>query len=468
MLFHSLTFWIFLPIVLIAFYATPLRIGRLVLLAASYVFYMWWNPWLVSLIAASTALDYWVGARLAATDNPRRRRTLLATSVAANLGLLCTFKYLDFFTTSFALLFGIDPSSVALHIVLPVGISFYTFQSMSYTIDIYRRQLAPVKAFSEFALYVAFFPQLVAGPIVRARTFLPQLANWRPPDAAYLKDAVHLVLLGLVKKLCFADQFGIVSDGYFADVPGHPGSLPAVFGILSFTLQVYFDFSGYTDIARGVGKLFGFDFPLNFARPYLAASFGEFWRRWHISLSRWLHDYLYVPLGGNRGGAWKTYRNLMLTMLLGGLWHGAGGHFVVWGGVHGLYLAAERALGGTRLGRELGPRTARGPWRIARVVLTFALFNLALILFRANSLAEAMHIFGTFGGAAGAWTWEPFHAALAGASLVVTLGQEYRGWLDRLATASFPVRVAYYAALMLMLELFSARTDAVPFLYFQF
>ena len=345
MLFNSLEFWIFFSLVLLFSRLLPRRPRNLFLLGASYLFYMWWDARFIVLIVASTLVDFLVGRSLH-NARGRSRWWLLIASLAANLGLLGFFKYYNFLAGSLAGLLGISARTLHLDIILPVGISFYTFQSMSYTIDIYRGKLEPVKRLTDFALYVAFFPQLVAGPIVRAREFFPQLFQWRPPSHERTEKGISLILVGLVKKMVLADNFARISDLYFGDVAAHPGAWAAWSATFAFAMQIFFDFSGYTDIARGCGRLLGYEFPVNFRRPYLAGSITEFWRRWHISLSSWLRDYLYIPLGGNRRGSWTTYENLMVTMLLGGLWHGASWNFVLWGGYHGLLLAGERSFPG--------------------------------------------------------------------------------------------------------------------------
>ena len=332
MLFNSLEFWIFLPLVLLFSRLLPRRPRNLFLLVASYLFYMWWDARFIVLIVASTLVDFLVGRSLHEARG-RSRSWLLVASLAANLGLLGFFKYYNFLAGSVASLLGVSTRTLHLNIVLPVGISFYTFQSMSYTIDIYRGKLEPVKRLTDFALYVAFFPQLVAGPIVRAREFFPQLFQWQPPSHERTEKGISLILIGLIKKMVLADHFARISDLYFGDVAAHPGAWAAWSATFAFAMQIFFDFSGYTDIARGCGRLLGYEFPVNFRRPYLAASITEFWRRWHISLSSWLRDYLYIPLGGNRRGNWRTYENLMVTMLLGGLWHGASWNFVLWGAI---------------------------------------------------------------------------------------------------------------------------------------
>ncbi len=465
MLFNTFEFWAFFAVVLGAFYSLPVNAGRFVLLAASYVFYMWWNPWLVSLIIFSTLVDYFAGRGISSSSSSGNRRLYLALSLTSNLGILGFFKYYDFFIGSLARSFSLDPQSFTLNIILPVGISFYTFQSMSYTIDIYRGKLEPVSSFWDFALFVSFFPQLVAGPIVRAGTFLPQLENWAPPRRRQILEGVHLTLVGLVKKTVFADQFARVADLYFANPAGNAGALSAWSGLLAFALQIFFDFSGYTDVARGCGKLLGFEFPENFRRPYLAASMREFWRRWHISLSTWLRDYLYIPLGGNRHGVVLTYRNLMITMLLGGLWHGASWNFVVWGALHGMLLLIEASLRGTRIAGLVATVVPR-PLKVA---LTFFLVTLTWVFFRCASWQDSSIVLANlFTSDRGAILFDPLHIYLAVAALLLMLCEEYGSVLSRLATAAAWVRVPFYVLLLLLLELLSATGKKIPFVYFQF
>ena len=281
-----------------------------------------------------------------------------------------------------------------------MGISFFTFQGLSYTIDVARGSLRPARSWVDFALYVAFFPQLVAGPIVRASYFLPQLDVWRRPSQDQMSEGLGLILLGLVKKMVFADQFAAVAELYFGGLDAMPGSLAAWTGVVAFGMQIYFDFAGYTDIARGCGRVLGFHFPVNFARPYLATDIREFWHRWHISLSTWLRDYLYIPLGGNRKGNVRTYVNLMLTMLLGGLWHGASWTFVVWGGYHGLLLAIDRqvrAMGGKK--EPFWMHGALLPW-VARIV-TFVLVSIGWVFFRAETFSDAAQVLQSMTGMKG-------------------------------------------------------------------
>src|ERR1051326_2228425 len=308
MLFNSFQYWIFFVIVAVVFYSIPFRIGKVLLLLASYVFYMWWDPRFIVLILTSTIVDYYLGILLERASG-RRKKVLLAVSLVVNLGILGFFKYYDFFAGSLAALLHIQKSSVVLQVVLPVGVSFYTFASLSYTFDVYWGKMKAVRNVVDYALFIAFFPHLIAGPIIRA-------------------------LSGLIKKMVFADRFAVVSDSYFRDPAIHPGWLAAWSGCLAFFMQVFFDFSGYTDIARGCAKLLGFEFPLNFARPFLSRNPPDLWQRWHITLSTWVRDYLFMPFSRGRKGRFVLYRNMLVVMVLVGLWHGANWTFVVWGAYH--------------------------------------------------------------------------------------------------------------------------------------
>ncbi|HSO50062.1 MAG TPA: MBOAT family protein, partial [Acidimicrobiia bacterium] len=385
MFFNSLAFAVFLPTVVGLYWIVPARHRTVLLLLASYVFYGWWDVRFLSLIVISTLVDFMVGRRLGITEDPRHRKRWLLVSVIANLGMLGFFKYWGFFVDSAATLlssFGLEPNLPLLQVVLPVGISFYTFQTLSYTIDVYRRHLEPEASLTRFALFVAFFPQLVAGPIERARHLLPQLRNLpSTPRQIDWSGSSKLIVRGLFRKVVIADGLAPLVNEVFA-TPGRYGSITVALGVIAFSLQIYGDFAGYTDIARGTARLFGVDLMENFKAPYLSRGFSEFWRRWHISLSTWLRDYLYLPLGGSRGGRLATSRNVMLTMLLGGLWHGAAWGFVVWGGLHGVYLVVERWV--------LRDRTKDGDKsRGLPVILVFAIVTLTWIPFRAGTLSAA-------------------------------------------------------------------------------
>ena len=350
MLFNSIEFIVFLAVVLLGHFALiPRRLPRLrkgFLLVVSYGFYMAWNPPFGLLLLFSTVLDFSVAQWMERAATPGRRKALLGLSLIGNLGVLGFFKYRDFVLETLYALFGaalwpVQPP--ALDLVLPIGISFYTFQTLSYAIDVYRGSQRAARSFLDFALYISFFPQLVAGPIVRSSVFLPQLRR-APRVATYdVEAALVRIGSGLVKKVVFADVLGGYVDPVFSS-PDTYGGLNLLLAVYAYAFQIYFDFSGYSDIAIGLARLFGYRIPENFDRPYLAASPREFWRRWHISLSTWLRDYLYVSLGGNRVPAVRVQLNLMITMLLGGLWHGANWNFVLWGGFHGFLLSLQRAV----------------------------------------------------------------------------------------------------------------------------
>lgn len=394
MIFTSLVFLIFFAVVYAAYLGTQrhLRLQNALLLCASYVFYGYWEWRFLLLIVGSTLVDYWVARRLNGTDDSRRRKRLVALSVVVNLTVLGFFKYFNFFisSTKTALeLAGWTSDLSTLDIILPVGISFYTFQTMSYTIDVYRRRMKPANSLLEFAVFVAFFPQLVAGPIERAQTFLPQIQKPRTITAEGVNAGLFLILWGFFKKAVIADNVAVVANTIFDDVGGYEG-LDLLAGVLAFTIQIYGDFSGYSDIARGLAKLMGFELMLNFKLPYFALSPAEFWQRWHISLSSWLRDYLYIPLGGNRGGTVLTYRNLCLTMLLGGLWHGAAWHFVLWGAFHGTILVVYRLVPSP--GRPLPGWTVVPRWAVM-----FGLTMVGWVIFRAASLQDIGTLLGGLG-----------------------------------------------------------------------
>jgi D-alanyl-lipoteichoic acid acyltransferase DltB (MBOAT superfamily) len=400
MRFNSFIFAIFFPTVLSLYWLLPFRLQNYMLLAASYVFYGYWDWRFLSLLLISTVVDYITGLRIhdlrGRNDamSARKMKLWLSLSICTNLGLLSAFKYYDFFADSMADLlgvFGISGDPFFLNVVLPVGISFYTFQTMSYTIDIYRGLMKPTRRIFDFALYVAFFPQLVAGPIERARRLLPRIQNRRTFDWSQFQEGLHLILLGYFKKVFVADNLAPVVDRIFSSPD--PTGFEVLVGGWLFAFQVYGDFSGYSDIARGCGKCMGIELMVNFNHPYVAGNPIERWQRWHISLSSWLKDYLYIPLGGNRHGELKTYRNLGLTMLLGGLWHGAGWNFVLWGAWEGLLLMVHRLcrpwLEGLTFFKQTLPWYAR---RLFRMLVLFQLVSMGLVIFRGQSLAHIGHM----------------------------------------------------------------------------
>jgi alginate O-acetyltransferase complex protein AlgI len=386
MVFSSHLFvYYFLPAALSIYYALPRRARHLWLTIASYAFYGWANPAFMGLMLLSTLIDYVCGWRLGAIPQEARRRrgAWLAVSLVSNLSLLGFFKYFNFAVDSFAaLLTGLGLGQLApeavLRVTLPLGISFYTFQSMSYSFDIYRGRTRPLRNVVDFACYVSLFPQLVAGPIIRFSEIADQLRQ-RSHTAEKFARGVAFFSMGMAKKILLANPCGFVADAAFD--AGSLLPLDAWMGVLAYAFQIYFDFSGYSDMAIGLGLMLGFVFPKNFNSPYRADSLTDFWRRWHISLSTWLRDYLYHPLGGNRKGPLRTYVNLAIVMLLGGLWHGAAWNFVVWGGIHGAWLALERAMGKQSFYRRL-PRPAR-------VALTFFGVLVTWVFFRAPDMAAA-------------------------------------------------------------------------------
>ncbi|NNK62895.1 MAG: MBOAT family protein [Gemmatimonadetes bacterium] len=469
MLFNSYLFWAFFAVVLLLYRGLKHRGQNRMLLVASYVFYGSWDWRFLSLIVFSTLVDYWVGLALAdpsATD--RRRRRLVTVSLVSNLGLLAVFKYLGFFVDSAAALLeglGLQANLPSLHIILPVGISFYTFQTLSYTIDIYRRKLEPTRDLLDFGLYVAFFPQLVAGPIERASHLLPQVLRPRRTTERQFREGLYCILYGLFKKVVIADNMALVVNHIFSQPPSTLNGLDTLVGVYAFAFQIYGDFHGYSLIAQGVARWLGFDIMDNFRQPYFAWSPQEFWRRWHISLSTWLRDYLYIPLGGSRGTAFQTYRNLAATMVLGGLWHGAAWTFVVWGTVHGVWLGIHRAIKRD----DAGP----GGWlaRGMKIFVTFQIVCVTWLFFRAESVGQAFTFLGALGTE---YAWTP--AAQLGAGLLVVFAVPmvlYEAWVDRsgdlfaMTRVARPVRAFFYLALVMALVWFYAPAPS-EFIYFQF
>lgn len=393
MLFNSFEFIAFLFAVLGLYYLLPPRLQNILLLAASYLFYAYWDYRFLPLILAATLLDFYCGKFIAAAGDPKRRKLWLALSLAGDLGILAFFKYFNFFMENASRVLnvlGLQANPHTLYIILPLGISFYTFRNLTYTIDIYRGRMQPTDKFLDFALFVAFFPQLIAGPIERASRFLPQISKPRHVTAEQIKTGVALIALGFFRKVAIADPLSVYIDPVFGrpDLFSTPELLRAA---LFYSLQIYCDFAGYSDIARGIGRLLGIELVTNFRQPYLSPNISEFWRRWHISLSTWLRDYLYIPLGGNRKGRLRTYANLMITMLLGGLWHGASWNFVIWGGILGFGLSAHKALiGDKRSIKPITPGTASAIMlNLAGVLGTFALISFTWIFFRSAGTQAA-------------------------------------------------------------------------------
>lgn len=392
MLFNSLGFFAFFAVVLIFYYLIPLswKQKKIVLLLASYVFYGLWNPPLILLLWISTLVDWTAGKQLSKLESKAKRRFWLLLSICVNLGFLAFFKYGNFLLENFQqilALFEQDYQPPKWDILLPMGISFYTFQTMSYTIDLYKRKIEPARTFLDFSLYVTFFPQLVAGPIVRSEGLIPQFYTpKRATEKAFFLGFL-LLTIGLFEKMVFADSLlSPVVDQVFGSSEALLG-LDAWTGVLAFSGQIFFDFAGYSLCAIGIAMMLGFQLPDNFRYPYGAIGFSDFWGRWHISLSTWLRDYLYIPLGGNRKGMGRTYVNLMFTMLLGGLWHGAAWTFVVWGFLHGLYLIIERAINSRFTLKRKGVLL-----NLILAFLTFTAVNITWVFFRAEDFDSAWRL----------------------------------------------------------------------------
>jgi len=397
MIFNSFVFWGFFALVLAVYWRLPHRQQNLLLLAASYVFYGYWDWRFLGLLAASTVVDYLVGHGLTRLTEPRQRKLLIVASIVVNLTFLGFFKYCNFFVAELAQLLGamgFTPHLPTLSIVLPVGISFYTFQSMSYTIDVYRGTTRPAPGLLDFALFVSYFPQLVAGPIERSSQLLPQILGPRRYRHGDFSDGLYHIALGLFKKVVIADNLAPIVNRIFDTPWAQLSGLEVLLGVYVFAIQIYCDFSGYSSIAQGVSRWMGIDLTYNFRMPYFSRSPSEFWQRWHISLSQWLRDYLYIPLGGNRKGPRRTYINLMLTMLLGGLWHGAAWTYVIWGAWHGLLLIGYRLLG-VQTSDEPVDASASRPWKsVFQALLMFHLVCVGWLFFRAQSLEQAVGMFG--------------------------------------------------------------------------
>lgn len=480
MSFTSGIFWVFLPVVLLLFHG-PLRHRlqgqNLLLLIASYTFYGWWDWRFLSLIIVSTATDFLIARHLERPGlSAVQRRLTLFASLFVNLGLLGVFKYAGFFVESWVDAWaglGVTMHKPSLEIVLPVGISFYTFQTLSYTIDVYRGQLKASRHPLEFAAYVSFFPQLVAGPIERATRLLPQLQRLRPVTPTAVKIGLRLIAYGLFKKVVIADSAAGYANAAFADPSAFTGPV-LVIGVIAFALQIYGDFSGYSDIAIGLGRLFGIRLRSNFRFPYFSRNVAEFWRRWHVSLNTWFRDYLYIPLGGSRGGKWKSLRNIAVVFLVSGLWHGANWTFVVWGGIHAALFVPIFLLGRNKsFGDEWD-------WRHGwRAVVTFFWVCLAWVFFRAESLSAAStylsNIKARWGQGLGNWEayrsfWGAPDERLFAYALVGFLVLE---WSLFRYGVRWPWRrglgwVWPEALLIIFTFAFSLRNEATTFIYFAF
>ncbi len=469
MLFNSIDFAVFLPIVFLLYWLVAnknLHVRNGFLLMVSYIFYGWWDWRFLSLIFFSSFVDFFVGLSLAKIENQTRRKLLLIVTLCTNFGLLGFFKYYNFFAESFAEAFslmGQSFNSHTLNIILPVGISFYTFQTMSYTLDIYKRQFKPTRDPIAFFAFVSFFPQLVAGPIERAANLLPQFFEKKEFQYALASQGLKKMLWGLFMKVAVADRLSLYVEAIYNYPDLHTG-LSFMVATVFFAFQIYCDFAGYSLMAIGCAEMFGFKLMENFRRPYFATSFKEFWSRWHISLSTWFRDYVYIPLGGNRGSKLRTNANLFTTFVVSGLWHGANWTFVVWGGIHGLLQISEKRL--SRLGNFTLPR-------VAKIALIFVVTCFTWVFFRAATVGEAWHIVTTIVTASG----NDIHIGDKGIfafsilSLLILFTvdfiNEYRPEVDLMNHRLYYVRVATVALLVLYIVSLGVF-DGSQFIYFQF
>jgi alginate O-acetyltransferase complex protein AlgI len=482
MLFNSIDFAIFLPIVFILYWSVTnnnLKLQNFLIVVASYLFYGWWDWRFLALILFSTLVDYTVGRKLRIEENQTKRKILLWTSILVNLGFLGFFKYYNFFLDNFITaftFFGTEIKANSLNIILPVGISFYTFQTLSYTIDVYKRKLSPTKDFIVFSAFVSFFPQLVAGPIERATNLLPQFYKKRTFEYSKAVDGMRQILWGLFKKIVIADNCAEFANQIFNNSADLNGST-LVLGALFFTFQIYGDFSGYSDIAIGTSRLFGFDLKRNFNFPYFSRDIAEFWRRWHISLSTWFRDYLYIPLGGSRGGTWMKVRNTFTIFIVSGFWHGANWTFIVWGALNAIYFLPLLLTNNNRNNLET---VAQGKFfpsikELSFMLLTFGLTVFAWIFFRANNIGHAIsYISGILSPSLFSIPkFDGMGSALTTIILIVIFVLiEWKGREGQYAIHHLglkwrrPLRYALYYVIILGILWFSGKEQ--QFIYFQF
>jgi alginate O-acetyltransferase complex protein AlgI len=483
MLFNSIDFAIFLPIVFMLYWFLTnknLKLQNFLIVAASYLFYGWWDWRFLSLILFSTIIDYTVGEKLRNEENQVTRKVLLWVSILVNLGFLGFFKYYNFFLVNFITafsFFGQDIQANSLNIILPVGISFYTFQTLSYTIDIYKRKLEPTKDFITFSAFVSFFPQLVAGPIERATNLLPQFYNKRSFDYRKAVDGMRQILWGLFKKIVIADNCAEYANLIFNNSADYSGST-LVLGAIFFTFQIYGDFSGYSDIAIGTSRLFGFDLKQNFAFPYFSRDIAEFWRRWHISLSTWFRDYLYIPLGGSRGGTWTKVRNTFVIFIISGFWHGANWTFIAWGTLNAIYFLPLLLTNNNRNNIELvaNGKTLPSLKEFSFMLLTFGFTVFAWIFFRAENIGHAISYISEI--LSSSLFEVPKFAGMRGAFRTILITGvfvliEWQGRQGQYAISDIGqkwsriLRWSFYSLLIFAIGMFMPSTES-PFIYFQF
>lgn len=478
MLFNSLDFAIFLPIVFICYWFLAhkqLKHQNVLIVVASYVFYGWWDWRFLALILFSTLVDYAVGRGLSRYDNARKRKLLLWTSIIVNLGFLGFFKYYNFFLENFIQafsFFGQDIPSNSLNIILPVGISFYTFQTLSYTIDVYKQRLKPTKDIMAFAAFVSFFPQLVAGPIERASNLLPQFYANRNFNYTKAIDGLRQILWGLFKKMVIADNCAYFANTIFENYETYSAST-LVLGAVFFAFQIYGDFSGYSDIAIGTSRLFGFDLKRNFATPYFSRDIAEFWRRWHISLSTWFRDYLYIPLGGSKGSIGNQVRNVFIIFIVSGFWHGANWTFIVWGALNALYFLPLLLRNKNRVHTNVVAQNSTWPSfkEFTQMLITFGLTVIAWIFFRAENVTMAFDYISRMANMS-LFTLPQVRPTDLLLFLLVFILVEWAGRRNLFAIERLwlaypkPVRLSIYYGIAMLIFLFGGK--AQEFIYFQF
>lgn len=479
MLFNSIDFAIFLPIVFLLYWFVAnknLKLQNFLIVFASYVFYGWWDWRFLSLILFSTLIDYSVGVRLSKEENISKRKILLWISILVNLGFLGFFKYYNFFLDNFVTAFSFFGSPInaqGLNIILPVGISFYTFQTLSYTIDVYKRKLEPTKDFIAFIAFVSFFPQLVAGPIERATNLLPQFYKKRTFEYDKAVDGLRQILWGLFKKIVIADNSAQIANEIFNNSTDYSGST-LVLGAVFFTFQIYGDFSGYSDIAIGTSRLFGFNLKQNFAFPYFSRDIAEFWRRWHISLSTWFRDYLYIPLGGSRGGTWMKVRNTFAIFIVSGFWHGANWTFIVWGALNALYFLPLLLLNKNRKNTNT---VAQGKYlptfkEFYQIGITFSLTVFAWIFFRAENIGHAWSYLSTIFSKS--LFTIPYYSGMKMPMLLIIIfvfvewfGRESNYAIEKLSNKyNLFIRWTLYLIIISLIGLYKGENQ--QFIYFQF
>jgi D-alanyl-lipoteichoic acid acyltransferase DltB (MBOAT superfamily) len=479
MLFNSIDFAIFLPIVFFLYWFITnknLKLQNLLIVVASYAFYGWWDWRFLSLILFSSIIDYSIGRILLNEENLSKRKVLLWISIIVNLGFLGFFKYYNFFLDNFVTafsFFGTPINAQGLNIILPVGISFYTFQTLSYTIDVYKRNLEPTKDFIAFTAFVSFFPQLVAGPIERATNLLPQFYKKRTFDYDKAVDGLRQILWGLFKKIVIADNSAQIANEIFNNSVDYSGST-LVLGAIFFTFQIYGDFSGYSDIAIGTSRLFGFNLKQNFAFPYFSRDIAEFWRRWHISLSTWFRDYLYIPLGGSHGGTWMKVRNTFAIFIVSGFWHGANWTFIVWGALNALYFLPLLLLNKNRANTDA---IAKGKYlpsfkELLQIGTTFSLTVLAWVFFRAENIEHAWGYLSTIFSKS--LFTIPYYSGMKMPMLLILffvlvewIGRDGYYAIENLKNKFNPIiRWSFYLIIIILIGLYKGENQ--QFIYFQF